>query len=325
MAVGSEDHEVLDVRAVEFDRPVNQILEARDACRNAHANGARHAGLFACGDLVRGQRTAGAIVFFDTLLSLRLELLRRAVAVVRAFLRDETRRHRAIAIETFGLKVRRVRAVDLGALVPVETQPPHTVEDPLDHFRRRSLDVRVLDAKDQCAAEAAGKEPVEERGSSTSDVEIAGGRRSKANARDHDNWMGGLPAVARSATNERSRPAGRSSLSEAGLPAEARSQPPSEVGLPTEARSSSRRAKVGEAGIRTLGTAFRPYNGLANRRLQPLGHLTALNYRRFQRAAMGFILMAASPIIACPTIAQRREAPSIDQWNAPSRIIGSAS
>src|SRR3954467_11294043 len=30
----------------------------------------------------------------------------------------------------------------------------------------------------------------------------------------------------------------------------------------------------GEAGIRTLGTAFRPYNGLANRRLQPLGHLT---------------------------------------------------
>ena len=31
----------------------------------------------------------------------------------------------------------------------------------------------------------------------------------------------------------------------------------------------------GEAGIRTLDRAFRPYNGLANRRLQPLGHLTA--------------------------------------------------
>src|SRR5262249_8598595 len=31
----------------------------------------------------------------------------------------------------------------------------------------------------------------------------------------------------------------------------------------------------GEAGIRTLDTAFRPYNGLANRPLQPLGHLTA--------------------------------------------------
>src|SRR3974390_3366939 len=31
----------------------------------------------------------------------------------------------------------------------------------------------------------------------------------------------------------------------------------------------------GERGIRTLGTGFSPYNGLANRRLQPLGHLTA--------------------------------------------------
>jgi hypothetical protein len=31
----------------------------------------------------------------------------------------------------------------------------------------------------------------------------------------------------------------------------------------------------GEAGIRTLGRTLRPYNGLANRRLQPLGHLTA--------------------------------------------------
>ena len=30
----------------------------------------------------------------------------------------------------------------------------------------------------------------------------------------------------------------------------------------------------GEAGIRTLGRSLSPYNGLANRRLQPLGHLT---------------------------------------------------
>src|SRR5579872_3061134 len=31
----------------------------------------------------------------------------------------------------------------------------------------------------------------------------------------------------------------------------------------------------GAGGIRTLDTAFQPYNGLANRRLQPLGHSTA--------------------------------------------------
>jgi hypothetical protein len=31
----------------------------------------------------------------------------------------------------------------------------------------------------------------------------------------------------------------------------------------------------GEGGIRTPGTSFSSYNGLANRRLQPLGHLSA--------------------------------------------------
>ena len=34
----------------------------------------------------------------------------------------------------------------------------------------------------------------------------------------------------------------------------------------------------GEGGIRTPGTGFSQYNGLANRRLQPLGHLSAANY-----------------------------------------------
>ncbi len=42
-------------------------------------------------------------------------------------------------------------------------------------------------------------------------------------------------------------------------------------GLPPEAR----RAKGGgDGGIRTLDRALQPYNGLANRRLQPLGHVS---------------------------------------------------
>ncbi len=39
-------------------------------------------------------------------------------------------------------------------------------------------------------------------------------------------------------------------------------------------KSSLRNADGGEAGIRTLGAAIQPHNGLANRRLQPLGHLS---------------------------------------------------
>ena len=41
----------------------------------------------------------------------------------------------------------------------------------------------------------------------------------------------------------------------------------------------------GEAGIRTLDTAFGPYNGLANRRLQPLGHLTATRTPSIRQAS----------------------------------------
>ncbi len=38
--------------------------------------------------------------------------------------------------------------------------------------------------------------------------------------------------------------------------------------------ASGRSRDGGAGGIRTLDTAFQPYNGLANRRLQPLGHST---------------------------------------------------
>jgi hypothetical protein len=34
----------------------------------------------------------------------------------------------------------------------------------------------------------------------------------------------------------------------------------------------------GEAGIRTLGTGVSPYNGLANRRIRPLCHLSGCGF-----------------------------------------------
>src|SRR5262249_13595395 len=68
------------------------------------------------------------------------------------------------------------------------------------------------------------------------------------------------------------------SCPEAGRPRSSRHAPDR---LPPMGAANSDECEVedavdgGEAGIRTLDTAFRPYNGLANRRLQPLGHLTA--------------------------------------------------
>jgi hypothetical protein len=42
------------------------------------------------------------------------------------------------------------------------------------------------------------------------------------------------------------------------------------------------RLRGGEGGIRTLGTGISPYNGLANRRLQPLGHLSGVVTKHLQ-------------------------------------------
>jgi hypothetical protein len=44
-------------------------------------------------------------------------------------------------------------------------------------------------------------------------------------------------------------------------------------------RFGTARREYGEAGIRTRDTSLTPYNGLANRRLQPLGHLSGESVR----------------------------------------------
>src|SRR5258708_22372265 len=96
-------------------------------------------------------------------------------------------------------------------------------------------------------------------------------------------------------------------------------------GLPTVARALARRAKVGgEAGIRTLDTGFSPYNGLANRRLQPLGHLTVRSGADavFQLIAFGAILYSLfdsedrwpriahdCPAASCFRLSERRPSP----------------
>ncbi len=53
LAVGAKQDEILDVRAVELDRPVNEIVEAGDAFRHAEADGARLPGAIVRRDLRR--------------------------------------------------------------------------------------------------------------------------------------------------------------------------------------------------------------------------------------------------------------------------------
>ena len=43
----------------------------------------------------------------------------------------------------------------------------------------------------------------------------------------------------------------------------------------------------GEGGIRTLGTGVSPYNGLANRRIRPLCHLSGVRTYSLPRSILG--------------------------------------
>ena len=187
MTVGAEDDEVFDVGAVELDRPVHEVVEARRARGHLEANGARPAGAFARGNFVRGEREARAVVDPATGcgfagVALRLQLLRRAVAVIRAALRDQRVGHRAMTVDALRLKVRTVRAADLRPFVPVEAEPAQSVEDAVHHLVRRALDVGVFDAQDEHAAEPPREQPVEQRRAGAADVQVAGGRGSETDA-----------------------------------------------------------------------------------------------------------------------------------------------
>src|SRR5437879_3253001 len=64
--------------------------------------------------------------------------------------------------------------------------------------------------------------------------------------------------------------------------------------------------RYGEGGIRTPDKAFRPYNGLANRRLQPLGHLsnyTGLELSGFEVGAAPSVFAACLPLVGAKRLA----------------------
>src|SRR5687767_7634357 len=83
-----------------------------------------------------------------------------------------------------------MRTTGTGPLVPIETQPAETIQNPPDHVRRGPLDVGVFDAEHERAAVPARVEPVEERGAGAADVEVAGRRGSKTNTRQGAHHVG---------------------------------------------------------------------------------------------------------------------------------------
>src|SRR5258708_4414570 len=136
--IGAQNHEVFDVGAIEFNRTVDEIVEARRALRHTKSHGPRTMGRFTRRDLGRCQSKTCAVVLPRTASSFcrfafRLELLRRAVTEIRLLLFDELIGHRAMPVETLRLKVRPEGTANERAFIPIEPQPTHPIEDALNH------------------------------------------------------------------------------------------------------------------------------------------------------------------------------------------------
>src|ERR1700727_2424820 len=72
------------------------------------------------------------------------------------------------------------------------------------------------------------------------------------------------------------------------------------------------RTSGGEGGIRTLGTGVSPYNGLANRRIRPLCHLSDFVYNKLPTSSI-----PRDPTFDKLQLSSKKEQPT---WDAPKRV-----
>ena len=103
-----------------------------------------------------------------------VELLLRAVAVVGPTGLEQLLGDVGVDVEALGLPVGAVRSAHLGALVPVEAEPAHHLEEGVVGLLGVPRGVGVLDPEDEGAAVVAGERPVEQRRAGQPDVRGAG-------------------------------------------------------------------------------------------------------------------------------------------------------
>src|SRR5438105_11412242 len=134
MAVRTKNDEVLDQRRVEVHRSVNEIVDAHVAVRHLETNSAWLPRVLARVDFrFRQTETRALVLVFRIAFALRLQLLRTAVAVVRATAGDELLGSGEILRLPLRLEVRRMRTGDHRPFVPVQAEPAQTVENARDH------------------------------------------------------------------------------------------------------------------------------------------------------------------------------------------------
>ena len=175
--VGAEDDEVLDVLVRECDALVHEVIPLRRAVGNAEAQHERNACSDAALNLVRRQSVAAPVV---------LERLAARFGITSPLIelggRAEAPIHSAGVEQSLTICAmpREVRALIGDVLVPVETEPLHSLENRARALVGAAGAVGVLDAEQERSTMLAGEQPIVDRCASAADVEIAGGRWREA-------------------------------------------------------------------------------------------------------------------------------------------------
>src|SRR5439155_7634835 len=172
-----QQHDVLEDGRLERSRPVDEVVPRDRSFGDEEADRGRLPALQAPARLIERQLRTEPVVLPGGACLLgrgppRLELRRRAEAVVRLSLLQEAQGEGTMRLD--------VARLEKGALVPVDPQPAQPLEDRPDALLGRSLLIGVLDPQDEGAAVAPGEQPVEQGGPRPPDVQEAGRARGEA-------------------------------------------------------------------------------------------------------------------------------------------------
>ena len=191
--VGAHDDHVVHGLCGEAHVAVHRVVELDGAApfRHAQAPHVRLAGLYARGRLGGVEVAACAVVARVAALgglclgALGVQFLLRAEAGVDAAALLHEFERRGVGARALRLEVGAGRTSHFGALVPVEAEPLHGVQDDCHVLFGGALGVGVFDAQDEVAAHGAGERPVVDGRARAAHVKAArrGGGEAHAHAR----------------------------------------------------------------------------------------------------------------------------------------------
>ena len=171
-AVGTADDQIVQLGVGELDAATDVVIEHHGTFgRVAEADHVRRIGRVIVGVVAALAVITGLLAVGHLAFTQRFQTLFGAVALVGAAVSQHLVDQRVVAIEALGLVV--------GALIPVQLQPFHALNDGVDGLLSGTFQIGILDTQHKLTALVLCKQPGIECGTGTADMQKAGRAGSK--------------------------------------------------------------------------------------------------------------------------------------------------